>query len=143
MTMMNLMTKRRGLISAAAAIAASGAFGAAAMAASSYSVKLKVPKTVKPGHTFKLTASGTSASTARLTVFVSKSCASTAKAESSAAHALINKNVLHSFSSSKSAKAARGMGNYHACAYLTSGGHTAAHASAKYFVGSLTGGYGA
>lgn len=137
--MNNLMTHRRGLISAGAAIAASGALCAAALAATPYTVKLKVPKSVKPGHTFKVTASGTSASTSRLTVFLSKSCASTAKAEASAAHAIVNKTVAHTYTSSKTAKAPGKTGSYHACAYLTGGGKTRAHASATYFV--TIGGY--
>jgi hypothetical protein len=133
------MMMKRHLLSAAAAIAASGALCAAALAATPYSVKLKVPTSVKPGHSFKVTASGTSASTSRLTVFLSKSCASTAKAESGSAKAIINKNVTHSYTTSKKATASGKTGTYHACAYLTTGSTTRAHASAKYFV--TIGGY--
>jgi hypothetical protein len=77
-----------------------------------------------------------------LTVFLSKSCAATAKAEAKSAHAIINKTVAHSYSSSKTAKAPGAVGNYHACAYLTAGSNTRAHAAKKYFVGNLSGGYG-
>jgi len=95
--------------------------------------------TVKPGHTFTVKASGTSASTSRLTVFLSKSCASSAKAEAGSVHAIINKNVTHSYTSSQTATAQKATGSYYACAYLTGGGHTRAHASVKYFV--VFGGY--
>jgi hypothetical protein len=132
------MTKSR-FFSSVAALAATGGLCASALAATSYSVKLKVPMSVKPGHTFKVQASGTSASTSRLTVFLSKSCAATAKAEASSAHAIINKSVTHSYTSSKTTTAQKTTGNYHACAYLTGGGKTRAHASAKYFV--VLGGY--
>ena len=120
-------------------MAASAALCAAAMAATSYSVKLKLPTSVKPGHSFKVTASGTSASTSRLTVFLSKSCAASATAEAKSAHAIINTNVVHSFTSSKTAKASGKTGKYHACAYLTGGGRTRAHAAKTYYV--VLGGY--
>jgi hypothetical protein len=132
------MTKSR-FLSSVVVLAASGGLCAAALAATPYTVKLKVPMSVKPGHTFTVKASGTSASTSRLTVFLSKSCAATAKAESKAAHALINKNVTHGYTSSKTATAPGSTGNFHACAYLTSAGKTRAHASVKYFV--VLGGY--
>lgn len=127
------MTKSR-FLSGVAAFAATGAVCAAAGAATPYSVKLKVPGTVKPGHTFTVKASGTSPSSSRLTVFLAKSCASTAKAEAGKAHAIINKNVVHSFTASKKAKAPGSTGTYHACGYLTAGSHTRAHAAVKYFV---------
>src|SRR5438067_10460235 len=132
------MTKSR-FLSSLAALAATGGVCASALAATPYTVKLKAPMSVKPGHTFTVKASGTSGSTSRLTVFLSKSCAATAKAESSSAHAIINKDVAHSYAASKTATAQKSTGSYHACAYLTSGGHTRAHASASYFV--VFGGY--
>jgi hypothetical protein len=132
------MPKPRFLFSAAA-LAVSGAVCAVAMAATPYTLKLGLPTSVKPGHTFKVKASGRSASSSRLTVFLSKSCASTAKAESGSAHAIINKTVAHSYASSKTAKAPGATGSYHACAYLTSGSSTRAHAAVKYFV--TIGGY--
>jgi hypothetical protein len=139
MMTMNLTPLRR-LLSAAAALLATGALCAAASAASTYSVSLKVPKSVKPGHSFKVTASGTSASTSRLTVFLSgKSCASSAKSEAGRAKKeIINKSVSHSYSSTKTATAGS-TGSFHACAYLTTGSTTRAHASASYFV--VLGGY--
>jgi hypothetical protein len=134
------MMMRRRLLFCAAALGTSGALCAAALAATSYSVKLGVPKSVKPRHSFTVKASGTAASTARLTVFLSKSCATSAKAEASgSAHEIVNKNVSHSFTTSKTAKAPGTTGSYHACAYLTGGGHTRAHASVTYFV--VIGGY--
>ena len=132
------MTKSR-FLSSAAVLATTGGLCAGALAATPYTAKLKVPMSVKPGHMFKVKASGTSPSTSRLTVFLSKSCAATAKAEAASAHAIINKNVTHTYASSKTAKAPGKPGNYHACAYLTSGGKTRAHASVKYYV--VFGGY--
>jgi hypothetical protein len=134
------MTKSR-FLSSVAALAASGGMCAAALAATPYTVKLKVPKSVKPGHSFKVTASGVSGTTSRLTVFLSrKSCASSAKSEAATAsvHQIVNKDVSHTYSTTKTATAG-GTGNYHACAYLTGGGHTRAHASVSYFV--VVGGY--
>jgi len=128
------LTRRRPLLTALGTLAASCGLCAAALASSAYTVKLKVPTSVSPGHKFTVKASGTSASSSRLTVFLSKSCAATAKAESGSAHAIINKTVSGSYASSKTAKAPSKPGQYHACAYLTSGSSTRAHASAKYFI---------
>jgi hypothetical protein len=130
---------RRILLTALGTLAASGGLCAGALASSGYTVKLKLPLSVKATHSFKVTASGTSASTSRLTVFLSKSCASTATAEAKSAHAIINKNVTHSFTTSTTAKAQGKTGSYHACAYLTGGGKTRAHAAKTYYV--TIGGY--
>jgi hypothetical protein len=127
------MTKSRSL-SSLAVLAVTGGLCATALAATSYTVKLKLPTSVSPGHKFKVTASGTSASSSRLTVFLSKSCAATAKAEATSAHAIINTNVVHNFTDSKTAKASTKAGSYRACAYLTSGSTTRAKADVKYFI---------
>jgi hypothetical protein len=139
--MMKIMklTPRRILLTALGTLAATGGLCAGALASSAYTVKLKLPLSVKANHSFKVTASGTSASTSRLTVFLSKSCASSATAEAKTAHAFINTNVTHSFTSSKSATAPKHTGSYHGCAYLTGGGTTRAHAAKTFYV--TIGGY--
>jgi hypothetical protein len=137
-----MMMMRRRLFSTTVAVAATGALCATSMAATPYSVKLKLPMTVKPQHSFKVTASGTAASTAGLTVFLSrKSCASSSKAEAaiSGAQEIINKNVSHTYSTTKTLKAGSKQGTYHACGYLTGGGQTRARTSVTYYV--VHGGY--
>jgi len=113
--------------------------GASALAATSYSVKLKLPSLVQ-GARFKVTASGTSARSANVTVFLStKSCAASSKAEANhSARRVINKSVRNSYVASKTVSAGAS-GSYRACAYVTTGSTTRAHASKGYSV--LTGGY--
>jgi hypothetical protein len=117
-------------------------FSGVAWGAAAYGVKLKVPRYVNVGQTFKVKASGVSSTRSRLVVFVSrKRCASSAAAEGGrAAGALISKSVLRGYTASRSVHAK--MGTYDVCAYLTPTGHgaaTRAHASATYYV--LAGGY--
>ena len=134
------MTKSR-FFSSLAAFAATGAVCAVALAATPYSVKLSLPQSVKPGHTFKVKASGVSSASSQLTVFASsKSCAATSKAEAGrAGKAILSKGVARSYTSSKRTKASRSQGLYHACAYLTAGNGTRAHTAKKFFV--VSGGY--
>jgi hypothetical protein len=135
------MTKSR-ILSSLAALAASGGLCATALASSPYSVKIKLPAmAIGPGHSFKVTATGVSPATTRLTAFVSgKSCAASSKAEKSRSTSeLINKNVAHRYTSSKKTKASGTTGTYYVCAYLTKGSSTRSHTAKKYFV--VVGGY--
>lgn len=126
----------------AATLACLLAFGGVAAGAAPYTLKLKVPRYVNVGQTFRVKATGTSGSRSRISVFLArKRCATSAAAESNrAVRTLISKNVLHRYASSKVLRA--GTGTYNVCAYLTSIGHspvTRARASATYYV--LAGGY--
>lgn len=113
--------------------------GGSALAATSYSVKLKLPSFVDTAR-FKITATGTSANSAQLTVFLStKSCAASSKAEATrSARRVINKSVRNGYVGSKTVSSGA-TGSYRACAYLTTGSTTRAHASKDYSV--VLGGY--
>jgi hypothetical protein len=126
----------------AATLAASLASSGVAPAAAPYTVKLKVPRYVNVGQSFKVKATGSSSSRSRLAVFLArKPCATGAAAEAKrAVGTLISKNVLHAYTGSKAVHARSG--TYDVCAYLTSAGHskvTHARATATYYV--LAGGY--
>jgi hypothetical protein len=106
---------------------------ASAAAASSYSISLKVPSFVQTGTQFKVTASGTSAGSAKAIVFLStKSCAANAVTEASrSGHRVVDKSVDASYKASKTVTAGA-PGTYRACAYLTTGSTTRAHAARIY-----------
>jgi hypothetical protein len=127
---------------ASLALAATLAFGGVAPAAASYSVKLRVPRYVNVGQSFRVKATGTSGGRAHLAVFLArKRCANNAAAEAKrAVQTLVSKNVLGAYTGSKTLRARSG--TYNVCAYLTSTGQspvTRAGASATYYV--LAGGY--
>jgi hypothetical protein len=129
-------------LSLAATLTTILALSGTALAAATYTVKLNVPQYVNLGQTFKVKATGTSSIRSHLEVFVtSKPCAKSAAAETKrASGALINKTVLHRYTSSKAVHA--NAGTYHVCAYLTPTGHsstTRAHSSATYY--TLVGAY--
>lgn len=136
--MLNQGTRRR-FVSGAVVLGATGVLAVSAAAATPYSVKLKVPKTVDIKTTLKIGARGASSARSSLTVFVSPhGCGGSATAEAKRTHAIANMNVLHDFSVTKSRRASA-IATYHVCAYLTSAGHTRAHAAATYTV--IYGGY--
>lgn len=130
-------TPRLKLIGGLVALATTIALSASALAATPYSVALKLPGTVKEGKKIKLTAAGQSSNDSKLSVFVSThACAKTAKAETTLASSkVVSGGVVHHFSKSAS-PVAKAAGEYFACAYLTSssGKSTYAHASKKYEV---------
>jgi hypothetical protein len=119
-----------------------GALSGAALAASRYTVKLTVPKTVQ-GSTIKVKATGTAVSASQVVAYIgTKACASTPKLEAAQpARRVINKGVNHAYTASKTARAGSPGSTYRVCAYLTStsGSTVRAHTSATYSV--LTGGY--
>lgn len=126
----------------AATLTAIMAFSSVALAAAQYTVKLNVPHYVDAGQTFKVKATGISRTRSHLEVFLtSKPCSKSAATETKrASGALVSKNVLHRYTSSRAVHAKTG--TYNVCAYLTPTGHsstTRAHASAAYYV--LVGAY--
>ena len=120
-----------------------GLFGCSvALATAGYAVKLSVPRYVSAGQAFKVKATGVSKARSRLEVFVTiRTCARSVAAETKrSSRALISKNVLDGYTSSKAVHSKAG--TYHVCAYLTPIGRasiTRAHASATYY--ALAGAY--
>lgn len=136
------MGMRKVTITAAAALAAILSTSAGAIAAASYTVKLKAPSYPNAGSTFHLRATGTAGSSSHLTVVIGgKRCAPSLASETARApHVIISKSVHHSYALSKSIRAKQG--THHICAYLTPAGHssvTRAHASKTYY--GLVGAY--
>lgn len=124
----------RYLFGGVAAIGLACAFGGVALAAAQYSVKLSVPTLVQ-GAQFKVKATGVAKNTSRLTVFIASKCAANPKAEASvqSVRQIVSKNVVRSFSASKTTVAGAA-GSHRVCAYLTptKGSTVRAHASATY-----------
>ncbi len=129
------------------AVALSLAAAGAALAATSYSVKLGVPSiTQTPKVKFKST--GVTKSTSHLTVFIAAKCAANPKAEANVsgpeagkkAWQIISKNVSRSYSASKTSPVGS-IGVHYVCAYLTPtrGSSVRAHATGSYT--ALTPGY--
>jgi hypothetical protein len=126
----------------AAAVAVTLAFSAVAVAGAPYTVSVHVkPKTVPLHKTFKVTASGVSANTSLLRVFLNhgKGCAASPVVESTTAGdvLVIKADVTHAYSKSK-VVTAQLEGNHFACAYLSAlppSPLQRGHASAHYSVG--------
>jgi hypothetical protein len=118
------------------------AYSGVALATARFTVKLSVPQYVNVGQTVKVKATGVAGARSHLEVFVTtRNCARSVAAETQrSAHALISKNVLHRYASSKGIPSKSG--TYNVCAYLTPIGQssiTRARASATYY--GLVGSY--
>lgn len=116
----------------------------AALAASSYSVKVSAFPTNVGQPTFKVTVTGTARSSSQVTAFVSignRACATSAKLEQAQpARRVLNKTVSGNYTANKTARPGA-PGVHHLCAYLTStnGSTTRARSSLKY--NALAGAY--
>jgi hypothetical protein len=137
-----LRVSRTRVIAGVAAFLVVGAFTGVALAGGPYTVAVKVvPKTVPLPGTFTVTASGMSANTSRLLVFINEDhkCALTAKVDASFAGDVLTfrGRVTGSYSRSQ-AETDHIAGQHRACAYLTSlppSPHPRARAGFVYTVG--------